>query len=151
MSVSVFHLYTDIQLDAGLPTPTPERLVQAPNRNHLRMLESAVKLRYPGDEVRFAEFPAIVTGNNWTLIGLAHDPDKDAPYINLWSPIRMNQPQIYGPLSLVVSDAGTTLVSGDDYLNAAIGLHVRHTLGDAKAPPAGINGRGLYVSAKEML
>ena len=151
MSVSVFRLYTDIQLDAGLPTPTVERLALAPNRAHLRNLEAAIKRRYPGEDVRFAEFPAIVTGNNWTLIGLAHDPDKDAPYINVWSPVRLDLPQVYGEVTLVVSDSGTTFVMGDDFLNAAIGIHVRHALGDAKAPPPGINGRGLYVSAKEVL
>lgn len=151
MSVSVFHLYTDLQADAGLPTPTRERLEWAPNRDHLNTLSAVIQRRYPGDDVRFAEFPALVTGTGGTLIGLAHDPDKDAPYINLWSPVRLDLPKVYGPLIAVVSSSGVTFVMGDDYLNAAIGIHVRHALGDAKAPPPGINGRGLYVSAKEVL
>lgn len=151
MSVSIFHLYTDIHLDAGLPTPTPERLALDPKFGHLRTLEGTIKRRYPGHSVRFAEFPAIITGNNWTLIGLVHDPDKDAPYINLWSPVRLDQPQAYGAVSLVVSDAGTTFILGDDALNTAIAQHVRWTLDGGKAPSPGfISGRG-PVPAREVL
>lgn len=150
MSVSVFHLYTEINLDAGLPTPTAERLKQAQNVENLSTLADAIKRRYPGGDPRFVEFPAIVTSNNCTLIGLVYDPGRDAPYIDVWSPVRLHDQNGDQHLSVVVSSGVFTFVKGEDALNAAIAMHVRWAMGDGRQPPTGINHKGRFVDGLKL-
>lgn len=154
MSVSVFRCYTDIQLDAGLPTPTPDRLAleQDPHeRENLRTLERAIRQRFPAGDIRLAEFPAIVTSNSWTRLGVVHDPNADAPYVNVWSPVKLDCPRPMYEVVAVVSGAGVTFVAGDGHLNAAIGIHVRRLMGDVDTIPAAINGRGHFVRTEDVL
>lgn len=144
MKTTILHLYSDIHLDAGLPTVSPE-MTDIDNWEELLTLARAIKRRYPGGEPRVVSFPAILTGSYWTQHGVAYDPGRDAPYIDVWSPVRLTDQNGDQHLSVVVSGTVFTFVKGEDALNKAIAMHIRWSVGDGPQPPTGINEIGGFV------